>query len=160
MVGLTEFGPCNTLISPFSDSYFEYLYLSSPYPHFLLIPSYIPLFPLIANKTRLPLKYSFFSFFFPQYIFLQLLLQHCHPHETSYCDDTIMPFKGTKLNPSPHYDVVIVGGGAVGLSAALEAAKRGKSVLVIERFSLLNQNGSSGGFSRMFRTVSFINYFY
>ena len=32
-----------------------------------------------------------------------------------------------------HYDVVILGGGAAGLMCAIEAGKRGRRVLVIER---------------------------
>jgi predicted Rossmann fold flavoprotein len=34
---------------------------------------------------------------------------------------------------SPHFDVVVVGGGAAGMMCAIEAGKRGRSVTVIER---------------------------
>ncbi|MFD0766812.1 FAD-dependent oxidoreductase [Mucilaginibacter lutimaris] len=49
------------------------------------------------------------------------------------------------------YDVIVIGGGAIGLSAANEAGKRKSSVLVLERFSFLNQRGSSAGISRQYR---------
>lgn len=51
------------------------------------------------------------------------------------------------------YDVVVVGGGPVGLAAAYHSAKRGKSVLLLERFNLFNQSGSSNDLVRMFRTM-------
>lgn len=51
------------------------------------------------------------------------------------------------------YDVIIVGGGPVGLAAAYNCAKRGKSVLLLERFNLFNQSGSSNDLVRMFRTM-------
>lgn len=41
----------------------------------------------------------------------------------------------------------------VGLAAALECAKAGKSVAVLERFTLFNASGSSGDFVRMFRVM-------
>ncbi|MBI2718117.1 MAG: FAD-dependent oxidoreductase [Rhizobiales bacterium] len=51
------------------------------------------------------------------------------------------------------YDVVVVGGGPVGLAAAYRCAKRGKSVLLLERFNFFNQSGSSNDLVRMFRTM-------
>ena len=51
------------------------------------------------------------------------------------------------------YDVVVVGGGPVGLAAAYHSAKRGKSVLLLERFNFFNQSGSSNDLVRMFRTM-------
>jgi len=51
------------------------------------------------------------------------------------------------------YDVVVVGGGAIGLAAAYEAAKTGASVLVLEQNNFFNQAGSSGDLARMFRTM-------
>lgn len=50
-----------------------------------------------------------------------------------------------------HNDVIVVGGGAVGLAAAAQAAARGRSVLVLERFEHLHERGSSGGAERQWR---------
>jgi sarcosine oxidase/L-pipecolate oxidase len=52
-----------------------------------------------------------------------------------------------------HYDVIVIGGGPVGLAAAYECARSGKSVLVLERFNFFNQSGSSSDLVRMFRTM-------
>jgi sarcosine oxidase / L-pipecolate oxidase len=57
------------------------------------------------------------------------------------------------MNTSLDYDVVIVGGGPIGLSAAYHCAKAGQSVLVLERFCFFNQSGSSNDLVRMFRTM-------
>lgn len=51
------------------------------------------------------------------------------------------------------YDVVVVGGGAIGLAAAYEVAKTNASVLVLEQNNFFNQAGSSGDLARMFRTM-------
>lgn len=51
------------------------------------------------------------------------------------------------------YDIVVVGGGAIGLAAAYECAKAGKSVVVLEKNNFFNQAGSSGDLVRMFRTM-------
>jgi glycine/D-amino acid oxidase-like deaminating enzyme len=48
-------------------------------------------------------------------------------------------------------DLVIVGGGAVGLAAAAEAARRGFSAVVLERRAFLHDESASGGASRQFR---------
>lgn len=50
------------------------------------------------------------------------------------------------------FDVIIIGGGPMGLSAAWQCVQRGKTVLVLERSSFGNEFGSSPGFSRQFRT--------
>ena len=51
------------------------------------------------------------------------------------------------------YDIAIVGGGPIGLAAALFCAKQGKSVVVLERFTFKNRNGSSNGATRQFREM-------
>jgi sarcosine oxidase/L-pipecolate oxidase len=50
-------------------------------------------------------------------------------------------------------DIVVIGGGPVGLAAAYNAAKAGQSVHVLERFNLFNQSGSSNDLVRMYRTM-------
>ena len=52
-----------------------------------------------------------------------------------------------------NYDVVVIGGGPVGLASAYNCSKAGKSVLVLERFNYFNQSGSSNDLVRMFRTM-------
>lgn len=47
--------------------------------------------------------------------------------------------------------MIVVGGGAVGLASAWEAARRGRSVLVLERFSIGHGRGSSAGLERQWR---------
>lgn len=51
------------------------------------------------------------------------------------------------------YDVVIVGAGLMGSSAAYYASKAGKRVLLLEQFELLHAKGSSHGRSRIFRVA-------
>jgi sarcosine oxidase/L-pipecolate oxidase len=51
------------------------------------------------------------------------------------------------------YDVVVVGGGPVGLASAYQVAKEGRSVVVLEQRNFFNQAGSSGDMARMFRTM-------
>ncbi|ETS85836.1 hypothetical protein PFICI_03861 [Pestalotiopsis fici W106-1] len=51
------------------------------------------------------------------------------------------------------HDVVIVGGGAIGLSTAYEVAKAGKSVLLLEKNCFFNSAGSSNDLARMYRTM-------
>ena len=51
------------------------------------------------------------------------------------------------------YDLVVVGAGPIGLSTAYNCAKLGMKVLLLERFTLFNQSGSSAGLVRMFRTM-------
>ncbi|MFD1817823.1 sarcosine oxidase [Pseudarcicella hirudinis] len=50
-----------------------------------------------------------------------------------------------------HYDVIVIGGGPMGLATSYQLGKRKASVLVLERFKFLNQQGSSAGFSRQYR---------
>ncbi|KAE9552569.1 hypothetical protein FO519_004226 [Halicephalobus sp. NKZ332] len=51
----------------------------------------------------------------------------------------------------PEYDVIVVGAGIIGSSTAYQAAKAGRSVLLLEQFSLNNNLNSSHGGSRIFR---------
>ena len=51
------------------------------------------------------------------------------------------------------YDLVVVGAGIFGLSVALEAARRGRATLVVERGTLPNPRAASFGPSRKFRTA-------
>ncbi|MEG5048412.1 FAD-dependent oxidoreductase [Microcoleus sp. B4-C1] len=52
-----------------------------------------------------------------------------------------------------NYDVIVIGGGPMGLCSAYNCAKAGKRVLLLERFNLFNQSGSSNDLVRMFRTM-------
>ncbi|CAM5248964.1 Monomeric sarcosine oxidase [Streptomyces xanthochromogenes] len=47
--------------------------------------------------------------------------------------------------------VIVTGGGAIGLASAWEVARRGRSVLVLERFSRGHDRGSSAGLERQWR---------
>jgi monomeric sarcosine oxidase len=51
------------------------------------------------------------------------------------------------------YDVIVVGGGVLGLSAAYSCAQAGKKVLVLEQYEFFNQHGSSADFCRMWRVM-------
>jgi choline dehydrogenase-like flavoprotein len=53
------------------------------------------------------------------------------------------------------YDVIVVGLGAHGSSSAAHLAKRGASVLGIEKFGRTHVNGSSHGKSRVIRQAYF-----
>src|SRR2546421_1200465 len=48
-------------------------------------------------------------------------------------------------------DVVVVGGGAMGLATAWHAAAAGRSVVLLERFAFGHTRGSSHGRERIFR---------
>ncbi len=49
------------------------------------------------------------------------------------------------------YDLIVIGGGSMGLSTAYHAGKRSKRTLVLERFGYFNDSGSSAGASRQYR---------
>ena len=59
--------------------------------------------------------------------------------------------QNSQLNYSAHVpvkysaDIVVVGGGIAGLTAACAAAKMGKSVILLESFAILGGNATSGG---------------
>ncbi|KAI0810086.1 hypothetical protein GGR55DRAFT_689257 [Xylaria sp. FL0064] len=55
--------------------------------------------------------------------------------------------------PSETFDVVVVGGGPVGLATAYEVAKTGARVIVLEKNNFFNHAGSSNDLARMFRTM-------
>jgi monomeric sarcosine oxidase len=50
-----------------------------------------------------------------------------------------------------HYDVIVLGGGTMGIAAAWELAKRGRRALVFEHFSLVHDRGAHSGNTRVFR---------
>jgi sarcosine oxidase len=54
-------------------------------------------------------------------------------------------------NNLQHFNVIVIGGGAVGLAAADAAAQRGQAVCVLEQFDLLHESASSGGAERQWR---------
>eukprot|EP00731_Ephydatia_muelleri_P010531 Em0005g1117a len=59
----------------------------------------------------------------------------------------------SNMSKCQRYDLIVVGGGPMGLATAYNAAKAGKKVLILERFTLFNQSGSSNDMVRMFRTM-------
>lgn len=54
-----------------------------------------------------------------------------------------------------NFDVVVVGGGVMGLSTAWQLSKSGLKVLIIDQFQIPNDIGSSHGGSRITRTAYF-----
>lgn len=57
------------------------------------------------------------------------------------------------MNTGNSFDVIVIGGGPIGLAAAYNCAKVGQRVLLLERFNFFNQSGSSNDLVRMFRTM-------
>lgn len=49
------------------------------------------------------------------------------------------------------YDVIVIGGGAMGTATARTLAERGRATLLLERFEIGNALGSSSGSTRIFR---------
>jgi glycine/D-amino acid oxidase-like deaminating enzyme len=57
-----------------------------------------------------------------------------------------------------NYDLIVIGGGSIGLSTAYHAAKRNLKTLVLEQYGYFNDNGSSAGASRQFRLQYAVQY--
>jgi sarcosine oxidase len=55
------------------------------------------------------------------------------------------------MSAAETYDVIVIGGGPVGLSTAWHASRNGQRVLVLERYGFLNQRSSSSGHERHWR---------
>ncbi len=53
--------------------------------------------------------------------------------------------------PGQHFDVIVLGVGAMGSATAYQLARRGKRVLALERFDIPNTMGSSHGETRIIR---------
>ncbi|KAI0012972.1 hypothetical protein F4779DRAFT_643076 [Xylariaceae sp. FL0662B] len=51
------------------------------------------------------------------------------------------------------FDVIVIGGGPIGLAASYEISKAGAKVIVLEQNNFFNQAGSSNDLARMFRTM-------
>jgi glycine/D-amino acid oxidase-like deaminating enzyme len=55
------------------------------------------------------------------------------------------------MKDTTNYDVIVIGGGPMGLSTAYHLSKRNTRTLLLEQFTFFNQLGSSAGVSRQFR---------
>ncbi|MFZ6657083.1 FAD-dependent oxidoreductase [Undibacterium sp. TJN19] len=55
------------------------------------------------------------------------------------------------MEDGKQFDVIVIGGGPMGLSTAYHLSKRRTKTLVLEQFTFINQLGSSAGVSRQFR---------
>lgn len=55
------------------------------------------------------------------------------------------------MSSSNDFDVIVIGGGPIGLSSAYHLSKRRVRTLVLEQYTFVNQLGSSAGISRQFR---------
>ncbi|KAI3749349.1 hypothetical protein L2E82_19958 [Cichorium intybus] len=58
-----------------------------------------------------------------------------------------------KMENLGRFDVIVIGAGVMGSSAAYQAAKRGQKTLLIEQFDFLHYRGSSHGESRTIRAT-------
>lgn len=59
------------------------------------------------------------------------------------------------MNTSDHFDVIVLGLGAMGSAAAYHLARRGRRVLGLEQFTAAHDRGSSHGRSRIIREAYF-----
>jgi monomeric sarcosine oxidase len=50
-----------------------------------------------------------------------------------------------------HYDVIVLGGGTMGIACAWELGKRGKRAVVLEQFDFVHDRGAHSGQTRIFR---------
>ena len=50
-----------------------------------------------------------------------------------------------------HYDVIVLGGGTMGIACAWELAKRRRRAIVLEQFDLVHDRGAHSGQTRIFR---------
>jgi len=57
------------------------------------------------------------------------------------------------MAPTEHVDHLVVGGGVMGSAAAWQLARRGRDVLLLERFEPGHVHGASHGASRIYRTT-------
>ncbi|NMX60271.1 FAD-dependent oxidoreductase [Pseudomonas sp. WS 5079] len=55
--------------------------------------------------------------------------------------------------PETHYDVLIIGGGILGLASAYYATARGLKTLIVDQYGIGNDTNSSKGLERMFRLM-------
>lgn len=53
------------------------------------------------------------------------------------------------------YDVIVAGGGAMGSATAFHLARRGARVLLLERFRIPHEQGSSHNFTHIIRLAYF-----
>ena len=74
------------------------------------------------------------------------------PHDSVKCEIWNAGAQGAmNLNPRMHYDVIVLGLGAMGSAAAYHLAARGKRVLGIDQYHPPHDRGSSHGETRMIR---------
>ena len=59
------------------------------------------------------------------------------------------------MTAASHYDVIVIGLGAMGSAALEQLARRGVRVLGLERFGIPHEQGSSGGDTRLIRKAYF-----
>jgi sarcosine oxidase len=57
--------------------------------------------------------------------------------------------------PAKHFDVIVIGVGAMGSATCYELARRGVRVLGLEQFHIAHDRGSSHGYTRLIRLAYF-----